>query len=45
MRTRKPDIRQSLQTRVLGIGVVLLFILCLFISLWAIIIVTRFVLG
>ena len=45
MRTRKPDIRQNLQTRVLGISVILLFILCLLVVLWVLIIAVRFVLG
>ena len=42
---RKLDIRQRIETPLHGLGVVLLFVVCLLLFLWALIIVVRVVLG
>lgn len=45
MRTKRPHIRQSLATPLIGFGVVLLSLLCFLLLLWALIIIVRVVLG
>lgn len=45
MRKKKPNIRQSVETPLLGFGVVLLFLACLLLLLWALIVVVRIVAG
>lgn len=45
MRKRNVDIRQTIETPLLGFGVVLLFLASFLLLLWALIIVVRIVLG
>lgn len=45
MRKRNQDIRQIIETPLLGFGVMLLALLCFMLMLWALIIVVRVVLG
>ena len=45
MRKKNQDIRQSIETPLLGFSVMLLALLCFLLMLWALIIVVRVVLG
>ena len=45
MRTSKQSIRQAITTPLIGIGVVLLALVCFLLLLWTLIIVVRVVLG
>lgn len=45
MRKRNQDIRQAIETPLLGFGVMLLALLCFMLMLWALIIIVRVVLG
>lgn len=45
MRKRNVDIRQAIETPLLGFGVVLLSLLCFLLLLWVLIIIVRIVLG
>ena len=45
MRKRNQDIRQTIETPLLGFGVMLLALMCFMLMLWALIIVVRVVLG
>lgn len=45
MRNQKPDIRQQIETPLLGFGVVILALLCFLLLLWVLIVGVRFVMG
>lgn len=45
MRKRNVDIRQAIETPLLGYGVVLLFLLAFMVLLWVLIILVRIVVG